>query len=348
MSPSSMDYFAPSGSTRVSSNSPSSISSSFDSTGLNTAVPFSLFGNDHLPHYDRYWAFDNSGSNTALPYSGALFGSPHAATHQAVDAAAHPPIVQMRNLSLSSSPSYAPCGPVTFVSSSTLVAPQPVPSSPSLIGRGWLAPPSSPPVLVDAFTSEPPAQGPPALPPRPQMQAKIPPEKIRKSYPCLYPGCGMNFRKRNALAQSPEGKGMMPTLAKQRPTPQLILVFFFFRHLVYSTCGLTPVNDTCPKKKALDAAMAIKKDMSPSPPPLEQSPSPTASSPSTTAFATSHDSPPTDFFSLPPNLWSPGRNIAPPHQLSTLAIDMNCDTLFQAQFTTTYPYPGLTQAQYSS
>lgn len=322
MSRSSMDYFAPSDSTRVSSNSPSSISSSFDSTGLNTDVHFSFFGNDHLPHYNSSWAFDNSGSNIAIPYSGALFGSPHAA---------HPPTVQMHNLPLPSSPSYAPCGPVISVASSTLVAPQPIPGSPSLIGRGWLAPHSSPPPLVDAFTSEPPPQGPPALPPRPQMQAKSPPEKIRKSYPCLHPGCGMNFRKRNALAQH------MRSHTGEQPE-----VCEFCSRAFSLKCNLRRHYKTCPKKKALDAAMAIKKDMSPSPPPLEQSPS-TASSPCTTVFATSDDSPPTDLCSLPPNLWSPGRNITPPHQPSTLAIDMNCDTPFQAQFTTTYPYPTLIQ-----
>ncbi|KAG8945057.1 hypothetical protein FRC04_001218 [Tulasnella sp. 424] len=336
MSRSSMDYFAPSGSTRVSSNSPSSTSSSFDSTGLDTAVPFSLFGNDNQPHNNRYWAFDNSSNNTILPDSSALFGSPHTATQQAVSAAAHqcppPPIVQMRNLSLSPSPNYAPCEPVTFVSSSTLVAPQPVSCSPSLIGRGWLAPLSSPPALVDAFTSEPPAPGPPALPPRPQMQAKIPPEKIRKSHPCLHPGCGMKFRKRNALAQH------MRSHTGERPE-----VCEFCSMAFSLKCNLRRHYRTCKEKKALEAAMATRKDTSSSPPPLEQSPSLTASSPRTTAFAPSHDSPPTDLLSVPPNLWSPGFNISPLHQPSTLAADMDYDTLFPTQFPTIYPYPALIQ-----
>ncbi|KAG8945055.1 hypothetical protein FRC04_001216 [Tulasnella sp. 424] len=245
----------------------------------------------------------------------------------------------MHHLSLSSSPIYAP-GPVTYVSTSSLVAPRPVPSSPPLIGCGWPAPfqPPQAPIPTNAFPSEPPAQVAPAFPPRPPMQAKIPPEKGRKSFPCLHPGCGMKFPKRNALVQH------MRSHTGERPE-----VCDWCSRAFSLKCNLRRHYRTCKKKKALEAtAMAAKKEPSSSPPPsFEQSPSPGASSPSTTVVPTSHDSPPANMFAPPPDLWAPGFSFTPSHQASsTLVADMDCHTLFPAQFVTACPYTTLIQAQF--
>ncbi|KAG8907210.1 hypothetical protein FRC00_012052, partial [Tulasnella sp. 408] len=200
MSYSLMDCLAPSDSTRVSSNSPSWSSPSFGSTSTvpDTTAPLTLFSNDY---YDNAsWALGKRNDSGITDTGGYCSPSPEA-TEAAVRQSPAPPTVQLHKLSLSFPSPYAPCGPVTFVPASTLVAPRPISSRPSLIGRAWPAQFQPPPVLATAFLSGSPPQPPPDIPPRPHMRAKIPPEKGRKPFPCLQPSCGMKFSKRNALAQ---------------------------------------------------------------------------------------------------------------------------------------------------
>jgi hypothetical protein len=337
MSLSPIDCFASSDSTRMSSNGPSSPSSSFDSTvPLNTTVPFNLFGNDN--NHNGSWAFYNS-NNGGIAYPGGLFGSPPA-TQQAIQAAARhcpttPPTVQLHNLSLSSSPPYPPCGPVTFVQTPTFVAPRPVSSSPPLIGRAWPTQFQPPPVLAHAYAPESPTLPPPAIPPRPPLHARIPPEKGRKSFPCLNPGCGMKFPKRNALVQH------MRSHTGERPE-----VCEYCQRAFSLKCNLRRHYRTCKKKKALDQLAAGAKNSPPSSPHSpDQSPSPSASSPLTaTVVAPSVDSLPADFFAYPPFLLGSGFRVDPSPERS--ASDMTCGTLFPTQF----GYPGhcapLVPAQY--
>lgn len=336
-----MDCFAPSDSTRVSRNSPSSPSSSFDSTVPDTTVPFNLSGNDY--HHDVHWSYDNSNTNGGIAYTGGLYGSPPTATQQAVEMAAArhsltPPTVQLYNLSLSSSPSppYVPPGPVLFVTTSAFAAPTPLSSSPPLIGRDWHAHFHPPPVFANASGPESPPLAHPGIPPRPPMQAKLPPEKGRKSFPCLHPGCGMKFPKRNALMQH------MRSHTGERPE-----VCEYCQRAFSLKCNLRRHYRTCKKKKALDQLAAGVKSSTPSSPlSPDESPSPSASSPvTTTAVAPSVDLPSADLFAAPPFLWAPGFNVDPSHEQS--AIDMNCETLFPTQFAYPHPYhPTLVPAQF--
>ncbi|KAG8909136.1 hypothetical protein FRC00_010668 [Tulasnella sp. 408] len=339
MSPSSTDCHSSSDSTRMSSNSPSLHSSSFDPTHTVPTVPFNVFGNDYH-HNNASWIFGHS-NNGGISYTGGLFGSPPA-TQQAVEAVAHhcpttPPAVLLHNLSLSSSsPSYPPPpGPVTIVPSPTFVAPRPVSSSPPLIGCAWSAHFQHAPALAPAFAPESPPQAHPAIPPRQPMQAKLPPEKGRKSFPCLQHGCGMKFPKRNALVQH------MRSHTGERPE-----VCEFCQRAFSLKCNLRRHYRTCKKKKAHDQLATGAKCSPSSPSPSQDhSPSPGTSSPLTaTAVAPSVDSPPADIFAAPPFLWGPGFNLEPSHERS--AIDMTCGTLFPTPFGYPTSYPTLVHAQF--
>ncbi|KAG9051241.1 hypothetical protein FS837_010528 [Tulasnella sp. UAMH 9824] len=311
MSHSLMDFFAPSDSTRMSSNSPSWSSSSFTSTSTvpDTTAPFTLYNNFY--HNNASWTISKS-NNGGVVYTGGLCGPSPAATQTAAEATARqpptPPTVQLHKLSLSSPLPYAPCGPVTFVPTLGFLAPRPVMS-----GRSFIGPPS---------LGQP--QPPPDIPPRPHMRPKIPPEKGRKPFDCLQPGCGMKFPKRNALAQH------MRSHTGERPE-----VCEYCKRAFSLKCNLRRHYKTCKKKKAMDKLLAgIKQDPPSSPGSFGESPTLSASSPlSTAAVAPSLDSPPGDVFAAPPFLWDPGfgttcENLSP----TQLAYLTPCPPLVRAQF----------------
>ncbi|KAG8988268.1 hypothetical protein FRB90_002855 [Tulasnella sp. 427] len=192
--PYSSDLNASSASTRMSSNSPSSISS--DSTV--DSVPFDLFpSNDIQTQAQGAWPVNDP--NAYLAYLSQLALQQPVEEVMVVPTSPSTPIVQMHNMSLSSSPTsswsaYAPCGQVTYAPTSAIVAPRPVPSSSPLIGSGWSTTFQSPPIVNHSS----PSQSPPA---RPAMQFKLPPQKGRKSFPCPERDCHMTFPKNNALVQ---------------------------------------------------------------------------------------------------------------------------------------------------
>ncbi|KAG8915445.1 hypothetical protein FRC00_004383, partial [Tulasnella sp. 408] len=280
-----------------------------------------------------------SGAGNNVAWTGGSFDSPPAATQPAVEATVRrspsPPTVQLHNLFLSPPPLCPPCGPVTFVPTSAVVAPQPLSSSPPSIGRAWPARLQPPPVLANAFPSGSPPPPPPDVPPRPLMQAKLPPEKGRKRYDCLEPWCGMKFSKRNALIQH------MRSHTGERPE-----VCQYCNRGFTLKCNLRRHYKTCKEKKAFDKLAAGTKQDPPSPSSsFGQTPSPSASSPlSITAIASCLDSPPGDALTAPPFLWDPGFGTDPSQQAP--AIDMTGGNLFSPQLAYLTPCPPLVQAPF--